>query len=188
MCFGLFLPLLGTILRTPFACFFQLTITLLKDRLLATFEHVLGRYITECTVEPSLVIFLHVLTHNPLCILQAQRNSGANAFALKRFVKSLDLTITLWIEWTGANMSHTADTYELFEVFSDELRAVIRDHSGSCRRGDIVNRCVLTFSGGVLLKFSVDEFLAFEERDDLLMAVEASPSFLRGLGELEYHG
>jgi len=41
--------------------------------------------------------------------------------------------------------------------------------------------------GGVLQE-AVDEFLSFEEMDDLLVSVESSPSLLGGLGQLEHHG
>ena len=79
------------------------------------------------------VVFEHVFFHPAFGIFQAERRQGPDTVALDRAMVAFDLTVALWIIRTGANVLHSAQSNEVFEVFGDELRSVVGDDSG-CRK------------------------------------------------------
>jgi len=103
----------------------QLPVALRVDLLLPPRQHVLRCDVTRRAVQADIVVMAHVSAYQTPCVIQRQRRSRPDAFRFERFVPALDLSVRLRVRRRGPDMRHSRDSNELFEIFGDELRAVV---------------------------------------------------------------
>ena len=104
------------------------------------------------------LVFEHIFFHPAFGIFQAERRQGPDTVALDRAMVAFDFAVALRIIRTGANVFHSAQSNEVFEVFGDELRSVVGDNSG-CRTGVLFTRCLEN-------NFDVPVFMSHERPRD----------------------
>src|SRR5262249_27632710 len=109
----------------------QLPVALRVDLLLSPRQRVLRRDIARCTVQSDTVVMLDVALHQTPRIVQRQWRSWPDSLPFERFVPPLDLPIRLWVKRRGADVRHARDPNELFEIFGEELWAIVRDDARS---------------------------------------------------------
>ena len=120
------LPLRASLL-SPLTSVSQLVISSLEDFFFASVHFVVRGDVTNGVVQSDLVVMLHELCHQPACVFQRERRSWPDAIGFDCAMEAFQLSVALGIIRTRSHMGHTADADELFEVFGDELWAVIGD-------------------------------------------------------------
>src|SRR2546423_13598345 len=100
------------------------------DLLVPPSEHVLRRDVARRAVQPDVVVTLDVTVHQPPRIIERQWRSRPDALFFERFVPAFDLSVRLRVKRRGSDVRHARDPNELFEIFGDELRTVVRDGPG----------------------------------------------------------
>src|SRR5258708_5565628 len=121
--------MLVVLLLSLFPCLFQLAVPLIVDRLAPAFQRRQRRNVTDGTVQPLLVVYLDVLSNQPLGIFVRHRHSWPDSLALNRFMPALDFPVRLRIVWRGAPVRHARYPDKLLEVLGDKLRTVVRNNS-----------------------------------------------------------
>jgi len=106
---------------------FQFLVALGMYRGLAAFEHVVRRDVANRAVQMYRVVVGREFAHDAPCILQTQGGLGPDAFAFEGLMPPFDFSVGLRVVRRGLHMGHAADADELFEVFGDELRAIVGD-------------------------------------------------------------
>ncbi len=124
------LALLGSSCLPTTSCCFELAIPISEDLLVAANHLVRRSYIANCTVQPHLVVVPDIAVNKANCILHREWCPRTDALRLDRTMPTLDLAVALGIIRRCSHMCHTADSDELLEVSSDELRTVVADNPG----------------------------------------------------------
>jgi len=127
---------------------FELAIAFIKDFLVPAFKHRQRRHIVDGAVQTNRIVFEYVFFHTAFGIFQGERRQGPDTITFDRAMVAFDLTVALRVVRTGANVFHSAQSNEVFEVFGDELRSVVRDDSG-CHAG-------VFFASGLENDFDID--------------------------------
>ena len=121
-------------LLAAFARFHELAVAFGVDGSVVAEELVVGGDIADGTVQTDLVVVLDVIGDDPSRVFQRQRDLGANALALDRFVEAFELAVALRIIGRSPDLGHAGDANELLEVFGDERRSVVGDDARACVR------------------------------------------------------
>ena len=150
-----------------FAGLGELAVAFGMDGLVVAEEFVVGRDVTDGTVQADVVVMRDVVGDDAAGILERQRHLDADAIALEGFVPAFDLAVGLRVVGRGADMGHAGDADEFLEVLGDELGAVVGDDAWR-DAGEL-------FAGALQDGFHVDFlhfFANFPVNDEAAVAIE----------------
>jgi len=112
----------------------QFPVPFLLDERLPAFELVPWSDKADGAVQSDRVVVLHKARDQTSGILDRERRTRTDRGVFDGTVPALYLSVALGIIGRGPHVGHAADADELLEITGDELRSVIRDDPGPCRR------------------------------------------------------
>ena len=115
------------LLFASFAGVGELAVASVEDFLVAAFELIFGRDVADGAVQADVVVMLDVIKYDAAGVVEGQGRQDADALALEGFVPAFDFAVGLGIVRRGFDVRHAGDADELFEIFGDELGAIVGD-------------------------------------------------------------
>src|SRR5438128_393649 len=112
----------------------ELAIALGVDFQVPALQPILGRDVTQSTVQAHRVVMLDKLRHDPSRVLQAQRRFRPDGLLLERAMVAFQFAVGLGIMRAGQHVARLPQPQEFLEVLGHELRAVVADDPGPHRR------------------------------------------------------
>gem|GEM_PF-691075 len=109
--------------RLRLSLFFELPITLIINRLLATLEHVQRCNVVDCRMQSLNVVMLHEVADRPLRIVDRERRRRTSTLTFDRPMIAFNRNIALRIEQAGADVRHPGDLDEMPEACTEEPRS-----------------------------------------------------------------
>ena len=82
-------------------------------------------------MQPDGVIVFNVLFYYPASVVKGKRDTRTDTFSFDGLVESFQLAVLLRIEWRRPYMGHSRDPDKFFEIFGNELRAVVGNNPWS---------------------------------------------------------
>src|SRR5215469_6726262 len=107
--------------------FLQFLIALGPDGFGAAFQLVERCQVADRAVQANSVVMADVARQQTLRLFDRRRHARSETFPFERLMPALDLAVRLRIEGRSPHMGHAADSNELLEIPSDELRPVVGD-------------------------------------------------------------
>ena len=165
---------------SAYSSFFELSISFFVDGLLSSFEHGLWCDISDGTVQSFGIVVDDELFNGSSGVFERQRRGRSNASGLDGAMIAFDFAIALGVVGACADMGHAADADELFEVFGNELGAVVGDDSWSSLG--------IFFSSGLNDGFNISFFHLFSDvpvHDAAAESIEDGGHEVEGTGDIQ---